>query len=83
MFSDENPFAVWIGANDRNSEGIYKFVGTAKLLTLDSSQWVPGEPDPLFAADDDCLELTRMDNYMLDDWWCSGFNGILCEADPV
>ncbi|XP_072182107.1 perlucin-like protein [Diadema setosum] len=68
---------VWIGLNDRDSEGTFTWIDFGGALPLSSSLWNPGEPNN--AYNEDCIVAN---GNALNDAPCGWSYPYLCELYP-
>ena len=84
--------AVWIGANDKLNEGIWRWVDASGRDAADvitdswGGGWGAGEPNggsSIFIGDEDCAVLTDALSWDWADYPCSMTCAYLCEGTPT
>ncbi|XP_061166262.1 perlucin-like [Saccostrea echinata] len=64
----------WIGGNDIESEGNFKWIGSEQPFTF--TYWMSGQPDP---AEQDCVEIRGVSNFRWHDETCTHQHRFICE----
>ena len=84
IISDEFPYAVaqgvWLGANDLEAEGHYKYVDSTVSMTF--TNW-DGFHEGIDASD--CVRLYQGTDFAMGDWDCNHvqYMVMFCEIDPI
>ncbi|XP_062598632.1 perlucin-like [Saccostrea cucullata] len=74
--TDQNEVSYWLGGNDIEIEGVFKWVKSdAPLIFTD---WNPGQPDD--ANGEDCMELRGAFHYHWNDLPCTVPHHFICES---
>ncbi|XP_052717087.1 perlucin-like protein [Crassostrea angulata] len=73
---DQNEVSYWLGGNDIEIEGVFKWVKSDQPLTY--ADWSPGQPDD--ANGEDCMELRGAFQYHWNDLPCNIPHHFICEA---
>ena len=77
--SDQNEVSYWLGGNDIETEGVFKWVKSDLPMTY--TDWSPGQPDD--AGGEDCMELRGAFQYHWNDLPCNIPHHFICEAPYV
>ncbi|XP_072182284.1 CD209 antigen-like protein C [Diadema setosum] len=67
---------IWIGLNDRSTEGVYTWERVGGTLPVSSSMWKSDQPNPDFAGNQDCMSFNGR---VLRDDPCSMKTTYICE----
>ncbi|XP_062554236.1 perlucin-like [Armigeres subalbatus] len=72
--------SVWIGASDREREGVFVWQPTA--VRIKYSKWEKGMPDNGYGGED-CVHVFSANytslEWLWNDWRCNGVSNIACE----
>ncbi|XP_048780984.2 perlucin-like protein [Ostrea edulis] len=74
--ANQNEVSYWLGGNDIEIEGVFKWVKSD--LTLTFTDWNPGQPDD--ANGEDCMELRGAFHYHWNDLPCNIPHHFICET---
>lgn len=75
--SHQNEVSYWLGGNDLEMEGTFKWVRSDAPLVF--TDWNPGQPDD-FSSGEDCIELQGAMDYHWNDLSCSARHRFICES---
>ncbi|XP_062605099.1 perlucin-like [Saccostrea cucullata] len=64
----------WIGGNDIEAEGQFKWIGSEQPFTF--TYWMTGQPDP---SEQDCVEIRGVNNFRWHDETCTHQHRFICE----
>nr|XP_034324874.1 perlucin-like protein isoform X2 [Crassostrea gigas] len=74
--NNQNDVSYWLGGNDIEIEGVFKWVRSDQPLTY--TDWSPGQPDD--ANGEDCMELRGAFQYHWNDLPCNIPHHFICET---
>lgn len=81
MLKEWNLNNAWIGASDKQQEGIFVWDGTPEEMNMDVKYWYPGQPDD-YQGLEDCIAFKyrgATDEYKFNDLPCTYNATFLCE----
>ncbi|XP_022295727.1 perlucin-like [Crassostrea virginica] len=74
--SNQNDVSYWLGGNDIETEGVFKWVKSDHTMTY--TDWSPGQPDGL--EGEDCMEMRGAFQYHWNDLPCNIPHHFICET---
>ena len=77
--SNQNDVSYWLGGNDIETEGVFKWVKSDHPMTY--TDWSPGQPDGL--EGEDCMEMRGAFQYHWNDLPCNIPHHFICETPYV
>eukprot|EP00058_Branchiostoma_floridae_P019989 XP_002605479.1 hypothetical protein BRAFLDRAFT_92896 [Branchiostoma floridae] len=82
VFSDliSDPDDFWIGLNDNQTEGTYRWPDGTRLAGCDFSNWAPNEPNENNGQN--CVQMWSAYDYKWDDDFCQYEKYFICQIGP-